>query len=542
MAEQQPDFCFLATDSIIAGKPGQNVRAHFDEEKLNELAQSILDHGIIEPLIVRDVRQGNSIDYHLVAGERRLRAAKIAGLQEVPVIIRYFDAATAAKVMLMENLQRQDLDPIEEAQGYQRLIDEHKMRQAQIAKELGVSEAHISNRRRLLRLPDTVQQEISRKNLSASVALSLVDLAGSPDVAAKAAAVLIEQRATQERAPQILDDTLIHSCPAVQWSGYAYGSREQTCNQDAHKDCPCRRRIKPQYSSECVVCVDPQQYARVEGVARVKLDEKNRKQIEKAQAKADADDGVLDLKALGWSGYGTDARYHNVTSPYDGSRIHDCIGDHSQCACLRQGKGPHDNEHTRLICIDVKQFNRVERAAKKEQTKAAIAHMTTENEQLSAWAEGEIARMYSEGIAMILQPADLAYLAAWVFTSCDVGTGPNYVPRADRQKYLDGLAFQVDIGGYLPSKRIQVAKAFLEQGDPEVLLRIIFEWPLIAQGKGQHNLAGWYRAQIDPEAAAADPLPPQSDEVDLDEIPDGPYGDDDIPDDAVVDDAPASAD
>lgn len=523
----------LRVEEIVAGAPGQNVRERFDQEGLERLAQSIGEFGILEPLIVRFVlTDKGKVEYHLVAGERRLRAAKLASLDKVPVIVRTIDPTVAAKLNILENLQRETLDPIEEARGYQRLIDDHDMRQAAIAKDLGVSEAHISNRRRLLRLPDTVQREISHKNLSASVALSLVDIAGNADLTAKAAAKMIETNATQQRAPEILDETLAASCPVVQWSGYPYGSHQVTCDQTAHKDCPCRRRVKPRYAMECVVCVDPQQYSDVEGAAQAEIEEKQRKALEKAEAKAE--DGVLDLKALKWIDSGREAQYHNVTSPYGGGRIHDCIGDHAKCACLRQGKGPHETEHTRLICIDVKQFNRVERAAKKEQTKAAIAHMATENEQLSTWAEGEIARMYSEGIAMILQPADLAYLAAWIFSSCDVGTGPNYVPRADRQKYLEGWGIQVNVGGYLPSKRIDVAKAFLEQGDPETLLRIIFEWPLIAQGKDQRNLAGWYRAQVDAEAAAADAPAPQSDD---DEIPDGPYGDDDIPDDAVVDDA-----
>lgn len=510
-ASPKPELTELRIEEI---RVIRNVRRHFDEEGLQQLAQSILDHGIIEPLIVRFVLQeSGQTEYHLVAGERRLRAAKIAGLERVPVIVRAFDSATAAKVQLLENLQRQDIDPIEEAEGYDRLIREHGLRARAIAQELGVSEAHISNRRRLLRLPDTVLQEISHKNLSPSVALSLVDLAGNAELAAKAATTLIEQNATQERAPQILDDTLVRSCPVVQWSGYAYGSRQQTCDQGAHKDCPCRRRIKPQYSSECVVCIDPQQYAEVEGAAQAKLDEKQRKAVAKAEAAAE--EGVLDLKALKWVDYGDGSQYRNVTSPYGGGKTHTCDADHSQCACLRRGKGPHENEGTRLICIDPKQFQRIERSHKREQTKTAIAAMATENEQLSVWALGEIEQLQSEGLSMILGLADLAYLAAWVFSACDIGTGPNYVPRADRKQYLEGLGITVDkLPSYLATERRRLANAFVAVEDPEKLLRIIYEWPLIAQGNTPGALGQWYRQQIDPEPVAAEKPPQHSDDPD----------------------------
>lgn len=154
-----------------------NVRQRFDEEKLKELAASITEHGIIEPLIVRRDVELPDGTYALVAGERRLRAAKLVGLEEVPVIIRVLTAAQAAKVQLLENLQRQDLDPIEEAEGFKKLLADHGYTQDKLAEELGVSQSHIANRIRLLRLPDRVQDAISRGILFAGHGLALLKLA-----------------------------------------------------------------------------------------------------------------------------------------------------------------------------------------------------------------------------------------------------------------------------------------------------------------------------------------------------------------------------
>ncbi len=488
-----------------------NVRRVFSEEPLAELADSVRQHGIIQPLVVRAAEDGG---YELIAGERRLRAAQRAELADVPVRVLHITAQEAATLQLIENLHRQDLTPVEEAQGYQALLATG-LKQTQLAQQIGKSQPYIANRLRLLKLPDQVLNDISHENLSPSVALQLVDIAGNAKLTAAAAEKLKAQHATQEQAPGVIAETLAATCPIVDAKGYIYGNNNRTCDPDVHKDCSCRRHVHPRYSAEAVVCIDPKRYADVEGAAQAKIDEKNRKALEKAQAKAEADDGVLDLNALKWTAYGTEAKYRNVTSPYGGGKQHDCIGDHSQCACLRRAKGPHDNEHTRLICIDPKQFNRAERQAKREQTKAAVAQMVTENEKLSRWARGEIENLVSEGLETILGQADLVYLATWVFSSCDVYLGPTEHPRIDRKKYLHELGIDITFSSsYLQSQRREIAEAFLA-APPDALLRIIYEWPLLAQGSARHALGHWYREQIDPEAVAAE-APPSPDDLDGD--------------------------
>ncbi len=145
----------------IAPNP-QQPRQEFSENELNDLAASIKEYGIIQPLIVMKVGDG----YQLVAGERRLRAAKIAKLRTVPVVIRDYDDAALAAVALIENLQREDLNPIEEAAAYYRLRDEFSLTQAQIATKVGRSRPYITNMMRLLQLPDFVRELLARRELT----------------------------------------------------------------------------------------------------------------------------------------------------------------------------------------------------------------------------------------------------------------------------------------------------------------------------------------------------------------------------------------
>ena len=137
-------------------------RKTFGEEGLNALAESIAEHGVIQPLVVR--QYGDS--YQIVAGERRWRAAKIAGLKEVPVRIMDFSDEQTMQIALIENLQREDLNPIEEALGYQQLIDTFKMRQDEVAKKVGKARSSITNSLRLLTLPDDLKEMVRDGRLS----------------------------------------------------------------------------------------------------------------------------------------------------------------------------------------------------------------------------------------------------------------------------------------------------------------------------------------------------------------------------------------
>lgn len=150
-----------------------NPRREFAEEDLTDLAASIREHGIIQPVVVRP-QPGHTGHFELIAGERRWRAAQRAGLTELPVIIRDVDDKTALEVAIIENVQRADLNPIEEAAGYQKLIDDHGYTQADLGDVIGKSRSHVANTLRLLKLPEAVRAYVNSGALSAGHARTLV--------------------------------------------------------------------------------------------------------------------------------------------------------------------------------------------------------------------------------------------------------------------------------------------------------------------------------------------------------------------------------
>lgn len=148
-------------------------RKEFDEKALSELAESISKHGLLQPLLVRPLPLGG---YQIVAGERRYRACRMAGITEVPVIIRELGDTETMEIALIENLQREDLTPIEEALGYQVLIDEHGFSQEEVAQSVGKSRPAIANSLRLLKLPQSILDLISDGKISAGHARALLTL------------------------------------------------------------------------------------------------------------------------------------------------------------------------------------------------------------------------------------------------------------------------------------------------------------------------------------------------------------------------------
>lgn len=181
--------------SIIRPNPYQPRRT-FDEAKLQELAESIKTHGVFTPILVKNAIQG----YELIAGERRLRAAKIAGLKTIPAIIVEFDDAQMMEIALLENIQREDLNAIEEALGYEKIIARLNYTQEELAKRIGKSREHVANMLRLLKLPQTVQQHVVDGKLSMGhvrALLSLKDSQRMEEVAEKAIALHLSVRAVE---------------------------------------------------------------------------------------------------------------------------------------------------------------------------------------------------------------------------------------------------------------------------------------------------------------------------------------------------------
>lgn len=149
----------------------RNPRRSFAEDDLEDLTQSIREHGIVQPVVVRTMADGR---YEIIAGERRWRAAQRAGLTSVPIVIRDVSDRVALELAIIENVQRADLNPVEEALGYQQLIDEHQYTQADLGQVIGKSRSHVANTLRLLKLPDHVRSMVTDGSLSAGHARTLV--------------------------------------------------------------------------------------------------------------------------------------------------------------------------------------------------------------------------------------------------------------------------------------------------------------------------------------------------------------------------------
>src|SRR6056297_3437900 len=169
----------------IRPNPDQPRRS-FDKDKLDDLAASIKEKGIIQPLIVRPV-PGDDTAFEIVAGERRWRAAQMAKLHQIPVLVRDFNDTEVLEIAIIENIQRADLNPVEEAAGYRQLMDKFGHTQEKLAEVLGKSRSHIANMMRLLTLPDEVQEYLSTGRLSVGHARALI---GHPDAVGMARSVL----------------------------------------------------------------------------------------------------------------------------------------------------------------------------------------------------------------------------------------------------------------------------------------------------------------------------------------------------------------
>ncbi len=158
-------------------------RSHFDEEAIADLVSSVRENGILQPILVRPF-EGDAGHFEIVAGERRWRAAQKAQLYEVPIVVRDLSDREALEIALVENIQREDLSPIEEAKGYQRLIDDFGHTQAVIATTVGKSRSHVANMLRLLGLPQTVQRMLAEGSLTMGHARALIT-ADEPEILAK---------------------------------------------------------------------------------------------------------------------------------------------------------------------------------------------------------------------------------------------------------------------------------------------------------------------------------------------------------------------
>ncbi|MGQ0531577.1 MAG: ParB/RepB/Spo0J family partition protein [Caulobacteraceae bacterium] len=181
----------------------QQPRKHFDEAELNELAASIRTHGVLQPILVRPIPGGK---YEIVAGERRWRAAQRAGLHTIPAVVRELNEVEVLEIAIVENVQRTDLNPIEEAQGFQALIDRFGRTQQDIADAVGKSRPHIANMLRLLALPDDLQEMVRDGRLSAGHARAILTAPDPRGLAQRAISEGLNVRDLERLAQQAKDE------------------------------------------------------------------------------------------------------------------------------------------------------------------------------------------------------------------------------------------------------------------------------------------------------------------------------------------------
>ena len=179
-------------------------RKTFNETTLQELADSIKEHGIIEPIIVKKAIKG----YELVAGERRTKAAKLAGLEKIPAIVKDFNDQEMMEIALLENIQREDLNPIDEASAYQKIIELGHMTQEEFAKKFGKSRSHVTNMLGLLSLPTTVKELVEKKAISMGHARALSKIESAEKIKELADKVVKENMSVRELEQEIQESNL----------------------------------------------------------------------------------------------------------------------------------------------------------------------------------------------------------------------------------------------------------------------------------------------------------------------------------------------
>ena len=191
-APKEGQISLILLDKLVAGQ--YQPRRHFHEEELRELSESIRHHGVMQPLVVRRISAG----FEIIAGERRWRAAKLAQLKEIPAIVREISDVQALELGLIENIQRKDLNPLEEGAGYRRLIDEFSYTQETLAKIVGKSRSHIANLLRLETLPERIKQHIDSGELTMGHARAILSSKNPEEIANRIIEMNISVRETED--------------------------------------------------------------------------------------------------------------------------------------------------------------------------------------------------------------------------------------------------------------------------------------------------------------------------------------------------------
>lgn len=357
-----------------------NPRKRFDEAALQELADSIREHGLLEPIVVRGIDGcllgPGGAAYEIVAGERRYRACKLAGLTEISVRIAELSDEQALKLAIIENIQRVDLDPIEEAAGYKRL-SELGMKQGEIAAAVNRQQPTIANRMRLLDLPEDVQERITRGELSPSHGVALAKYKGFPRVASEIADLAIKNKSTSHDLEGDLPWywILVQRGAARDLSAANFDAK--SCHQ-----CPYQAYRKAGYAG---TCLKPECFDEKQAGAQAALTAKVAATVEQARVEGQELPKISDLKYETYERLGRD-------------RPAGCTGF---SGCSKAGKAIDYGGAVLAICTDPKCYRRLKNADARATNKAGRELM---QEQLAA-LEKRI-----DGLST-LGPRELAILA-----------------------------------------------------------------------------------------------------------------------------------
>ncbi len=363
-----------------------NPRKRFDEEELDKLTASVRQLGVLSPILV--VADGEK--YRIVAGERRYRAAKAAGFEEVPVLVRELTESEEFEVMLTENLQREDLDPIEEAQAYTEAVS-RGWKQTELAERLGISQAQIANRIRLLKLPGEVQEDISREILSAGHGLALVKVAHVPGAVEEIKNTLVEENISVADALKEVDHHIaIKGTPLHK---HTYSPPQFDVNKICLKS-KCKMRLYGKRKYETIdepYCMDPDCWVKHQEAARAAEIEKQAKDVLEEDEDTDAST-VPRLRDLEVNEYA----YFN---PH--VKIEDCAGCEHIVGALNYA------DELVKVCTDPECFRQKRNAAYEEILRKERAEQEAFEQKKEAITASYGIESQEDVIFMIMQVIDL---------------------------------------------------------------------------------------------------------------------------------------
>ena len=477
----------------------KNPRKTFDQEELEKLAQSIREVGILQPLVLTP-EDDEGMKLRIVAGERRWRAAQMTGLSSVVALVRKLTPAQEAEIMLIENLQRKDLDPVEEARAYQELLKEHSYTQEALGEKLGVSQGHIANRLRLLRLPDEVRENISRKIISAGHANALLKLEKVPAMMKKAADTIAEEQVPVARATDKVKEVIAKEGRPL----FADYNNSPEFKTDGCEKCEFRvMGNRWSYADdEKPYCIKPSCWDKKQQDVRR---DRELAVADRVQKMAKKGQGVVELDKLSYNQY-EEFRLHK-TEDMDLSECENC--EHKKVA-----KRSYIDELIQACfmpsCYKKKQLaatrerNKVARNAMQEELNRIAIMAGLKADSMKRWVPGGDSNKVDT--MFVMDKTMLIYIASLILGSLDPLMDRPTLYRYMQGKYgWDNEVLKRRSWGML-NDEWDVFRRLLETLTDQQLLESIFEWPAVA--RGLEGAAGWMLQQCPAQVPETEPAEP----------------------------------